>query len=172
MAKKSATAKSTHTTGTASGASLTQFVVEDEQRQRLHKQAGDLVKLQKSRLQRVSRDYVGLFPTCTWDLETSNLNASIGYLLCCVVKPWRQEPVVFRIDESPNYEADRSDDKMACEADKSCGGKLYCRYCLQWPAIRCPVSEHTLDAGSIETALADRKASRSAIRRPLSNEAP
>jgi hypothetical protein len=41
------------------------FVVEKEQRDRLHKQASDLLKLQKSRLQRVSRDYVALFPTCT-----------------------------------------------------------------------------------------------------------
>lgn len=98
---------------------LAKFTAEKEQERRLHKQASDLVKLQKSRLQRVSRDYVGLFPTCTWDLETSNLNASIGYLLCGVVKPWGQEPMVFRIDESPNYERDRSDDRWLAKRLKS-----------------------------------------------------
>ena len=95
---------------TSENISLTHSIEEEENRKRLHRQAGDLVKLQKSRLQRVSREYVGLFPTCTWDLETSNLNASIGYLLCAVVKPWRQEPMIFRLDESPHYEKDRSND--------------------------------------------------------------
>jgi hypothetical protein len=110
--------KSKNTTETGERG-LKDLLNQETDRKRRYKQAADLVKLQKGKLQRVSHDYLGLFPTCTWDLETSNLNASIGYLLCCVVKPWRQEPIVFRIDDSPGYETDRSNDRWLAKRIKA-----------------------------------------------------
>lgn len=68
--------------------------------------------------QRVSSLDTQLFATCTWDLETSNLQASIGFLLCCVIKPWAEDPIVFRIDESPNYDHDRSNDRWIAKRIK------------------------------------------------------
>lgn len=102
-----------------SQATLTGFQAEREEQRRRIKIAGDLAKARKGTLQRVSREELGLFPTCSWDLETSNLNASIGFLLCCVVKPWGREPKVFRIDESPEYESNRSDDRWLARQIKA-----------------------------------------------------
>lgn len=115
----STTITSERTPREMSGASLSKFTVEREHEKRMAKVATDLGKLKTSKLQRVSSDYVGLFPTCVWDLETSNLNASIGFLLCCVLKPWSGEPKIFRIDESPNYEANRSDDRWLAKQIKA-----------------------------------------------------
>src|SRR5512146_676553 len=78
--------------GSGTTQTIGKFIQEKEHEQKLHRLASDAVKLSKNKLQRVSSEYVGLFPTCTWDLETSNLNASIGFLLCCVVKPWGMDP--------------------------------------------------------------------------------
>lgn len=90
---------------------VNQWLEDEERSERLRKLAGDAVKASKGKLQRVNREHVQLFPTCTWDLETSNLNASIGFLLCCVIKPWGGEAKTFRIDESPGYDDNRSDDR-------------------------------------------------------------
>lgn len=51
----------------------------------------------------------GLWPTCTWDLETANLNAEFP-IFCASVKAFGGKTTTFRIDDSPNYSKDRSDD--------------------------------------------------------------
>ena len=53
--------------------------------------------------------------TATFDIETSNLNANFGIVLCAVIKPWEGEKLtVLRIDE---IEGDiRSDDSKVVEA--------------------------------------------------------
>lgn len=63
-----------------------------------------------SKVQRLSEDSIGLFPTASWDIETTNLSADFAFILCASVKPWGKPPVVFRIDQYENYEKDRSDD--------------------------------------------------------------
>lgn len=89
------------------------------QRQRVLAAASQTHKRSKARLQRVNTTDVGLFPTCTWDLETSNLQASIGFILCCSIKPWGQEPITLRIDESPKYNDNRSDDRWLAKRIKT-----------------------------------------------------
>lgn len=54
---------------------------------------------------------VGIF-----DLEMSNLNADYGIVLCGVVKPYKGESKIFRIDKYPLYKKDRADDKALITA--------------------------------------------------------
>ena len=62
------------------------------------------------KVQRVNEGDLTLFPTCSWDLETSNLAADFGFLLAAGVKPYGKPTKVFRIDDYEGYENDRSDD--------------------------------------------------------------
>ena len=68
-------------------------------------------KLEKvGKQHRVDRHDMVLWPTCSWDLETTNLSADFAVLLCSTVKGLGRPPVTFRIDASPRYEKDRADD--------------------------------------------------------------
>lgn len=51
----------------------------------------------------------------SFDLETSNLKADFSILLSAVIKPFGQEPVVFRADDYPNWEKNRGNDKGITE---------------------------------------------------------
>ncbi len=46
-----------------------------------------------------------------FDLETSNLDADFSVLLTAAIKPYGQQPIVFRADNYPTWETSRSDDK-------------------------------------------------------------
>jgi uncharacterized protein YprB with RNaseH-like and TPR domain len=48
--------------------------------------------------------------TAMLDLETSNLNADYGIILCGVFKPTEGKPVIFRIDKTSTYKARPWDD--------------------------------------------------------------
>lgn len=48
---------------------------------------------------------------CTFDLETSNLEADFSVLLTAVIKPFGCEPMVFRFDTYPEWEKHRANDK-------------------------------------------------------------
>ena len=45
------------------------------------------------------------------DIETSNLNADFGYILCAVVKPYRDKPKIFRIDDYKEWVSAKYNDK-------------------------------------------------------------
>lgn len=47
----------------------------------------------------------------TFDIETSNLNADFGFVLCAVVKPYKEKYRVFRIDDYPEWRDVRYNDK-------------------------------------------------------------
>ena len=51
---------------------------------------------------------------CSFDLETSNLNANFGIILCAVVKPFDGTCRVFRGDAYPKWKKHRSDDSALC----------------------------------------------------------
>jgi uncharacterized protein YprB with RNaseH-like and TPR domain len=52
-----------------------------------------------------------------FDLETSNLNAEWGVILCCCVKEYCKAGVKeFRADEFPNWKVRRSNDRQLVEA--------------------------------------------------------
>lgn len=53
---------------------------------------------------------------CTLDIETSNLNADFGFVLCAVIKPYREKHKVFRIDDYPEWIDARYNDKPMVEA--------------------------------------------------------
>jgi len=46
----------------------------------------------------------------TFDIETSNLKADFSILLSAVIKPFGQDPIVFRADDYPTWENDRAND--------------------------------------------------------------
>lgn len=48
---------------------------------------------------------------CCFDLETSNLSADFGIVLCAVVKPAHGKPRIFRGDRYPTWRLHRSDDR-------------------------------------------------------------
>lgn len=48
--------------------------------------------------------------SCCFDLETTNLSADFGIVLCAVIKGTGEQPVVFRGDAYPNWQSRRSDD--------------------------------------------------------------
>lgn len=60
--------------------------------------------------QRISQEDVAElnngFKFCTWDLETTGLNASYGRILCCAIKPMGQKAEVYRIDGYPLYKTE------------------------------------------------------------------
>jgi len=49
--------------------------------------------------------------TCIFDLETFSLSANTGILLCCAYKTYgsKEQPLVIRADEFPNWKKRRSD---------------------------------------------------------------
>lgn len=47
---------------------------------------------------------------CCFDLETTNLSADFGIVLCAVIKPAGGEPIVLRGDSYPAWSKKRSDD--------------------------------------------------------------
>lgn len=47
-----------------------------------------------------------------FDLETTNLNANYGRLLCGCVKPYGQDAKVFRCDMSPSYKKEPWNDRV------------------------------------------------------------
>lgn len=54
---------------------------------------------------------------CCFDLETSNLSADFGVLLCAVIKPANGAAKVFRADElNPRWKTKRSDDSRTVAA--------------------------------------------------------
>jgi uncharacterized protein YprB with RNaseH-like and TPR domain len=53
---------------------------------------------------------------CCFDLETTNLSADFGVVLCAVVKPAGAKPVTFRGDTYPRWKKGRSDDQALIQA--------------------------------------------------------
>lgn len=49
---------------------------------------------------------------CCFDLETTNLSADFGIVLCAVVKPAGGKSIVFRGDDFAEWKESRSDDRM------------------------------------------------------------
>ena len=47
----------------------------------------------------------------SFDIETSNLDADFSILLTACIKPYGQEPLVFRGDDYPEWNVDRDNDK-------------------------------------------------------------
>lgn len=55
--------------------------------------------------------------TCTWDIESTNLNFDFGIVLCSSIKPIGEKKVItHRIDDDPDYEKHRWDDSKLVEA--------------------------------------------------------
>jgi len=50
-----------------------------------------------------------------FDIETSNLNADYGILLCAVIKPLEKKPIALRLDETKRYKVDKADDSELVE---------------------------------------------------------
>ena len=69
-----------------------------------------------AKLQRLSESDLSLFPTCTYDLETTGLAADFGYILCAGIKPYGRPATVLRIDDFPLYQKDPSNDKALVAA--------------------------------------------------------
>lgn len=51
---------------------------------------------------------------CSFDLETTNLNANFGVILCACIKPFDGEVKTFRGDSYPNWKTRRSLDAALC----------------------------------------------------------
>jgi len=47
---------------------------------------------------------------CSFDLESSNLNADFSIMLAACIKPYGQDVIVFRADEYPEWQSNRADD--------------------------------------------------------------
>lgn len=58
--------------------------------------------------------------SCCFDLETTNLNADFGRVLCAVIKPQSGKPIVFRGDECSDWENNRADDSELVSEIVSC----------------------------------------------------
>src|SRR5271165_5589788 len=66
---------------------------------------------------RDARDSRQIIRSCTFDIETSSLNADFGVLLCGVIKPSGEPPKIFRLDKlSKQWRTKRSFDKPVVEA--------------------------------------------------------
>jgi len=60
-----------------------------------------------------------IFSVCVFDIETSNLNADFGIVLCAVIMDVNeQKPKVIRWDETPEFKKDRSSDREVCRLIK------------------------------------------------------
>jgi len=60
-----------------------------------------------------------IFSVAVFDIETSNLNADFGIVLCAVIMDVNtREMKVLRWDDMPEFKKDRSSDKQLCEAIK------------------------------------------------------
>ena len=64
-----------------------------------------------NRKQQVDNAELHLFNTCSWDIETSNLDADFGIILCSSIKPLGKETTTIRLDEGPTYADAPWDDK-------------------------------------------------------------
>lgn len=53
---------------------------------------------------------------CSFDLETTNLNANFGIILCACIKPFDGKVKVFRGDDYNTWEKKRSKDGKLCKA--------------------------------------------------------
>lgn len=62
-----------------------------------------LKSAKNKRAQRVTGEDIRLMRTCTWDIEATGLKGDFDHLLCASIKPIGEKPIVFRIDESPDY---------------------------------------------------------------------
>src|SRR5688572_12339900 len=51
-----------------------------------------------------------------WDLETTNLNANFGFILCGCVKETGKPIKTVAITDFPRYKADPTNDKDVCKA--------------------------------------------------------
>jgi uncharacterized protein YprB with RNaseH-like and TPR domain len=61
-----------------------------------------------------------IFSVAVFDLETSNLNADFGIVLCAVIMDVNtKEMKILRWDEMPEFKKDRSSDKQLCQAIKN-----------------------------------------------------
>lgn len=59
----------------------------------------------------------GQVSCCCFDLETTNLSADFGVVLCGVVKPGHGKPIVFRADKlNPKWDTARDDDSAVVKA--------------------------------------------------------
>lgn len=52
----------------------------------------------------------------SFDIETSNLQADFSILMTACIKPYGQEPIVFRADSYPEWETDRANDYQITKA--------------------------------------------------------
>lgn len=48
----------------------------------------------------------------TLDIETTNFSGDFGHILCAVAKPIGEKPVVFRLDDYPNWKDQLNDDSL------------------------------------------------------------
>lgn len=55
---------------------------------------------------------MGQITSCVFDLETSNLNADFGIILCGVIKGAGEKEQVFRLDNYPTWRNHRSNDRQ------------------------------------------------------------
>lgn len=69
----------------------------------------------RRRVQRIGSQ-MRFMRTCCWDLETSNLNANFGIILCSSIKTWGGDTLTQRIDDDPDYADHRWDDSHLVEA--------------------------------------------------------
>lgn len=54
------------------------------------------------RAQRLTFAELKSLHTCTWDIESSNLDGDFGIMLCASIKPWGRPMKTFRLDEFTN----------------------------------------------------------------------
>jgi uncharacterized protein YprB with RNaseH-like and TPR domain len=60
-----------------------------------------------------------IFSVAVFDIETSNLNADFGIILCAVIMDVNTKEIkILRWDEMPEFKKDRSSDKQLCQAIK------------------------------------------------------
>lgn len=76
----------------------------------------DRRKSEEPKMQVSVEEILGMRPAVnldfvSFDLETSNLTADFSILLCATIKPFGQEPIVFRADNYDTWEKSRANDK-------------------------------------------------------------
>jgi len=69
-----------------------------------------------AKTQRIEKADIELFPTCSYDLETTGLQGDFGYLLVGGIKPFGRPERIFRIDEFPLYKKEPSNDRALIAA--------------------------------------------------------
>jgi uncharacterized protein len=67
-------------------------------------------------MQRIKKADLSLFPSCSYDLETTGLAGDFGYILVAGIKPFGRTSKILRIDDFPLYKSDPSDDSQLIKA--------------------------------------------------------